>query len=172
VVCSGNMQQTAIGIRRSNTSKLGYSMSSPDGQRFTGIYPGRFQCFDTVGWVSGTACDVQKLCDEMLAWLSVWSKVQRIAYGPADSTATPSSLALLKSRLVWPFLCRLTQVVLEKRLINRCVCLSDQSSRPTQPPSSIFIRMGNEYSPKWGHIATAHKHDIMHKNRGLSHGQW
>jgi len=33
---------------------------------------------------------------------------------------TPSSLALFKSRLVLPFCCRLTQVVLEKRLLNGC----------------------------------------------------
>jgi len=34
-------------------------------------------------------------------WLPVWSKVQMIAYGPADAIATPSSLALLKSRMVY-----------------------------------------------------------------------
>ena len=33
------------------------------------------------------------------------------AYGPADATATPSSLASFKSRMVLPFLCRLTQTV-------------------------------------------------------------
>ena len=33
---------------------------------------------------------------------------------------TPSSLASCKSRLVLPFWYRLTQVVLEKRLLNRC----------------------------------------------------
>jgi len=34
------------------------------------------------------------------------------AYGPADATATPSCLASLKSRLVQPFWCQLTLVVL------------------------------------------------------------
>jgi len=43
------------------------------------------------------------------------------AYGPADATATPSSVASLKSRIVLPFWCWLTQVVLEKRLLNRCL---------------------------------------------------
>jgi len=43
------------------------------------------------------------------------------AYGPADATATPSSLASLKSRIVLPFWYRLTQIVLEKRLLNRCL---------------------------------------------------
>jgi len=42
----------------------------------------------------------KKLSDEVLAWLSVWSEVQMICNGPADTTATPSSLASLKSRMV------------------------------------------------------------------------
>jgi len=47
-------------------------------------------------------------------------------YGPADATATLSSLASLKSRLVEPFWCQITQVVVEKRPLNGClsVCLS------------------------------------------------
>jgi len=36
----------------------------------------------------------------VLAWLSVWSEVRKAAYGPADATATPLSLASLKSRMV------------------------------------------------------------------------
>jgi len=48
----------------------------------------------------------------------LWSEVQRVAYGPADANATSSSLALLKSRMAVPFCCRLTEVVLEKRLLN------------------------------------------------------
>jgi len=42
------------------------------------------------------------------------------ACGPANATATPSSLASLKSRMVLPYRCRLTQVVLEKRPLNVC----------------------------------------------------
>jgi len=52
----------------------------------------------------------KKLSDEVLAWLSVWSEVQMICNGPADTTATPSSLASLKSRwfdLSGASLCRL-----------------------------------------------------------------
>jgi len=44
----------------------------------------------------------KKLSGEVLAGLSVWRKVQIIAYSPADATATPSSLASLKSRMVYP----------------------------------------------------------------------
>jgi len=39
------------------------------------------------------------------------SRWKWFAYGPADATATPTSLASLKSRLVLPFWCWLTQVV-------------------------------------------------------------
>jgi len=42
----------------------------------------------------------KKLIDEVLARLAVWSEVQVIAYGPADASATQSSLASLKSGLV------------------------------------------------------------------------
>jgi len=61
--------------------------------------------------------------------ISVWTEVQMFAYGPADATAskTPSSLASLKNRLVFPFWYWLTQVVLEKRPLN--VCSSSSSCR-------------------------------------------
>jgi len=53
-----------------------------------------------VGWQEEhLAC--KKLSDEVLAWLCVWSEVQWFAFGPADATATPSSLAPLKSRMVY-----------------------------------------------------------------------
>jgi len=42
----------------------------------------------------------KELSDEVLAWLSIWSEVQMICDGPADATATPSSLASLNSRMV------------------------------------------------------------------------
>ena len=43
-------------------------------------------------------------------------------YGPADATATSSSLASLKSRIVVPFWCQLTQDVLEKVAKRAFVC--------------------------------------------------
>jgi len=42
----------------------------------------------------------KKLSDEVLALLSVWSEVQMICICAADATATPLSLASLKSGLV------------------------------------------------------------------------
>jgi len=67
--------------------------------------------------------NLASLSDEVLAWFSVWSEIQMFAYGPADANATPSSFASSKSRVVEPFWCRLTQVVLEKRPLNGCLSL-------------------------------------------------
>jgi len=64
----------------------------------------------------------KNLIDEVLAWLCVWSEVQRLAYGPADTSATPSSL-LQKIPNGVSFWYRPTQVVLGKRLLNDCVCV-------------------------------------------------
>ena len=61
---------------------------------------------------------VRKLSDEVLAWLSVWCKVQiTCTYGSSWCHCHLSSLFL------W---CRLTHVVLKKRPLNGCVsvCLS------------------------------------------------
>jgi len=53
--------------------------------------------------VAGRASAVRPVKTEwdVLAWLSVWSEMQMIAYGPADTTDTPSSLAPVKSRMVY-----------------------------------------------------------------------
>jgi len=48
------------------------------------------------------------------------SYLSGFAYGPTNVTATPSSLASLKSRMVLPFCLHLTQVVLEKRPLIGC----------------------------------------------------
>jgi len=47
----------------------------------------------------------------------------RLAYGPADATATHCLFASVKSRLVLPFWYRLTRVVPEKWPLNVCVCV-------------------------------------------------
>ena len=51
-------------------------------------------------WFGGhPAC--KKLSGKVLSWLSVWSEVQMICTcSIADATATPSSLAPVKSRMV------------------------------------------------------------------------
>jgi len=50
--------------------------------------------------------------------------LKRGANGPADATATPSSLASLKPRLVELYWCRLTEAVLENRPLNGCLSVS------------------------------------------------
>ena len=65
----------------------------------------------------------KKLSDEVLAWLSVWSKVQTCIW-PSWCHCHSLSLASVKSRLVLPFWYRPTWVVPEKRAVKRmCVCL-------------------------------------------------
>ena len=64
----------------------------------------------------------------VLAWLSVWSEMQRCIW-PSWCHCHSLSLAPVKSRLVLPFWYRLTRVVLEKRPLNGCSCSS--STRAT-----------------------------------------
>ena len=59
----------------------------------------------------------------VLAWLSVWSKMQTWIW-PSWCHCHSLSLASVKSRLVLPFWYRRTQVVPEKGPLNGCVCLS------------------------------------------------
>jgi len=58
----------------------------------------------------------KNLSGGVLAWLSVYGVRCRLAYGPADATAT-HCLASLKSRFVLPFWYRLT------RVSHGCVCV-------------------------------------------------
>jgi len=45
------------------------------------------QCFDAVGWAAGRASGLKKLSGGVLTWLSAGVRC-RLAYGPADATAT------------------------------------------------------------------------------------
>ena len=72
-----------------------------------------------VGWQEGhPAC--KNLSSGVLAWLFSGARC-RLAYGPADATAT-HYLVSLKSRLVLPFWYRLTGVVPDKGPSNESVC--------------------------------------------------
>ena len=46
-----------------------------------------------------------------------------IAYGSADATAAPSSLASAKSRMVYPSSTGLPRLSWKKRPLNVCVCV-------------------------------------------------
>ena len=64
---------------------------------------------------------VKKQSGGVLAWLSVWSKMQTCIW-PNWCHCHSLSLASVKSRSVLPFWYRLTWVVPEKRPLNGCVC--------------------------------------------------
>ena len=78
------------------------------------MFPGWTQClstliflqdFDTVGWLSGRASvrpvkKIEWLGVGMVICLEQYANDLHMVIGPADVTATPSSLASLKSRLV------------------------------------------------------------------------
>ena len=64
----------------------------------------------------------KNLSGRVLAWLSVWSKVQTCIW-PSGCHCHSLSLASVKSRLVLPFWYRLTPVVPDKGPLNGCVCV-------------------------------------------------
>jgi len=78
------------------------------------------QCFDTVGWMAGRASSLLKT-EQWGAGVVVAGARCKLAYGPADATATHCLLA--KSRLVLPFWYQLTRVVPEKGPLNGSVCV-------------------------------------------------
>ena len=88
--------------------------------------PNSVQCTPSVlwhCWLGGRKGirPVKKVSGGLLAWLSVWSKVQTCIW-PSWCHCHSLSLASVKSRLVLPFWYRLTRVVPEKGPLNRCVC--------------------------------------------------
>jgi len=63
----------------------------------------------------------KKLSGGVLAWLSVWSKVQTCIWH-SWCHCHSLSLAAVKSRLVLPYWYQLTRGVPDKGLLNICVC--------------------------------------------------
>jgi len=62
----------------------------------------------------------KKLSGEVLAWLSVWGEVQMICIWSSWCHCYPITFCSRKSQNCLPFWCWLTQLVLEKRLLNGC----------------------------------------------------
>jgi len=85
------------------------------------LYSFCLQCFDAVGWAA--------VSSGVLAWLSVWSKVQTCKW-PSGFHCHSLSLASGKSRLVLPFWYRLTRVVPEKGPLNVCGCVCVSALMP------------------------------------------
>ena len=80
----------------------------------------------------------KKLSGGVLAWLSAWSAVQTCIW-PSWCHCHSLSLASVKSRLVLPFWYRLTRVVPEKGLLNRCVCVICTQSYSENWPKLLCI---------------------------------
>ena len=101
----------------------------------------------------------KKLSGGVLAWLSVWSKVQTCIW-PSWCHCHLLSLASVKSRLLLPFWYRLTWVVPEKGPLNGClyVCVSFlqagySSYHPTKCFDAVGWAAGRASGPKtewWG----------------------
>jgi len=64
----------------------------------------------------------KKISDEVLAWLSVCSDVQMICIMVRMMPLPPIISRFTKIQIGLTFLCRLTQVVMEKRALNGCFC--------------------------------------------------
>ena len=75
---------------------------------------------DEKNWQPFLVEEIVILSGGVLAWLSVWSKVQTCIW-PSWCHCHSLSLASVKSRLVSPFWYRLTRVVPEKGTLNGCV---------------------------------------------------
>jgi len=76
-----------------------------------------------VGWAAGEHPAVKKLSDEVMAWHDYLSgaRCKGLACGPADATATPSSL--LQKNSVWSILLVLAYPDCPgKRPLNECHC--------------------------------------------------
>ena len=66
---------------------------------------------------------ISPLSDGVLAWLSLWSVVQMICIWSSWCHCHPTISCFSKMQNGLPFWCWLTQVVLEKRPLNVCVCI-------------------------------------------------
>ena len=82
----------------------------------------------------------KKLSDGVLAWFSVLSEVQTCIW-PSCCHCHSLSLASVKSRLVLPFLYRLTRVVQDKGPLNVCVCVYVCVCNDTNSVFSAFVNV-------------------------------
>ena len=134
--CSRTYTAAAFNLLSSVSSVQWTRTLAPD--RKVWVYTGRFMTL----LINHNHINVRKKAGQTNRWttdrrvMRCWcgylseERCRLFTYGPADATAsqTPSSLAPLKSRLVLPFGYGLTQVVLEKRLLNGCTSSSSSQS--------------------------------------------
>ena len=91
---------------------------------YSGLVCFSLECVDAVGWQQEGHPACKKLSGGVLAWLSVWSKVQTCIW-PSWCHCHSLSPASVKSRLVLPYWYRLTWVVPDKGPLNVCVCVHE-----------------------------------------------
>ena len=97
------------------------------------------KCFDAVGWAAGRAYGLLKQSGDMLAWLSAGARC-RLAYGPADATATHCLLL----QIGFTFLVLAYLGSPGKRAVKRGgVCVCDVRSL-----CSLVIVLRNKVSPQ------------------------
>ena len=96
-----------------------------------------------VGWQERHR-PLKNLSGGVLAWISVWSKVQTCICS-SWCHCHSLSLASVESRLVLPFWYWLTRVVPEKGPLNGCVCVGVYSCNIPQQTELV-------YSDSWCHI--------------------
>jgi len=84
---------------------------------------------------------IKKLSGEVLAWLSVWSKVQMICIWSSCCHCHPIISCSSKIQNGLPFWCQLTQVVLEKRPLNGCSVVVAKAHCPAryQPVRAAWL---------------------------------
>ena len=75
----------------------------------------------------------------VMAWLSVWSEVQMICIWSSWCHCYPIIFCSSKIQNSLPFWCQLTQVVLEKRLLNGCSSSSSSSSNSSSSSSKVLL---------------------------------
>ena len=110
------------------------SLRDAANKRFTAVKTPSFIAFSALTLLDGRqeghpAC--KRLSGGLLAWLSVWSKVQTCIW-PSWCQCHSLSLASVKSRLVLPFWYRLTWEVLDKGPLNECVCAVTMSANASE----------------------------------------
>jgi len=122
-------------------------------------------------WLGGRkASGLQKLSDEALAWLSLWSEVQMICIWSSWCHCHCHPIVSCSSKIQngLPLWCWLTQVVLEKQPLNRCSvvvvnCQSDEVIRYFVLCWANVDAVGQANCMKWLLISSLHQKSIPRK---------
>ena len=108
----------------------------------------------------------KKLSGEVLAWLSVWSKVQTCIW-PSWFHCHSLFLASVKSRLVLSFWYRPTRVVQEKGPLNGCVCVWVANLLPSPSVKKVWksVNIWWSYGQEFGVLFFSNSQCITRSQR-------